>query len=284
METYQDVIREIESIPHPKQIIGVVEELPIYKVTAGNGPKHILLSGGIHGDEIAGPHAVIKFLKTRAHLHKGFTFHAYPCINPTAYNKQRDNSRGQNINRKFYRGTDCQEAEIVIPTLGRYRAGLDFHESGWSKDQTNTFYVEKKYRKLTWEEVNRYNATPTHFDREGRPTQYKDPAIFRVPHEFYIYESCPDKSLRIGHRIISNMQVPICTWDVIADEMNRDGVVWYPEACTNEEYVELTSFESFLNLHHTEQSFTLETPLQWPLEMRVQAHIAALETALGLFS
>jgi len=67
MAYYQNYLDKLESVCKKKRIqlqeIGRVNLLPIYKIILNtSGEKVIVFSAGIHGDEIAGPWAIIDFL------------------------------------------------------------------------------------------------------------------------------------------------------------------------------------------------------------------------------
>ena len=76
-------------------------------------------------------------------------------------------------------------------------------------------------------------------------------------------------------------EMGVCRWPLIYEDRNDDGVVAYPEACRNAIYAEQTTFDAYLATRFTSHSFTLETPMGWPLEKRVQAHLIWLELAMS---
>ena len=115
-------------------IAGYVDDYPIYCVRLGGEPrgrKRVLLSGGVHGDEPAGPEAVFAFLERNpAELLKDFVFLILPCVNPWGYvNNKRENARGQDINRSFSKSV-VPEGEIGRRLLKgkRFDLYIDFHE------------------------------------------------------------------------------------------------------------------------------------------------------------
>ena len=121
------------------------------------------------------------------------------------------------------------------------------------------------------------------FDYEGEGFKKED-----NPTEFYLYENCADISLRIGHKIIKSLEgkIPICKREKIYDDINSNGVVWYPEGNLNAIYAENTSFDCFLLAqHYTKQSFTIETPTGWTLKERVNVQVKSvtLPTYLPLY-
>lgn len=113
---------------------GYVDDYPIHCIRLGGdarGRKRVLLSGGVHGDEPAGPEAVLAFLeRDPADLLEDFVFLILPCVNPWGYlNNKRENSKGQDINRSFSE-SGVSEGEIGRRMLKgkRFDVYVDFHE------------------------------------------------------------------------------------------------------------------------------------------------------------
>lgn len=257
----QEVTERIKSLPSDfqKQIIAEVsyssEKHPLYCVmTPKTNSSNVLISGGIHGDEIAGVYACLEFLEKHAQNYKDLRFITFPCINPTGFELDRlENYKGLNLNRLF--GTDSKEPEIksienFLKKLNlNYLFTMDFHE------------VDPEYE-------------GEGFTKEDNPT------------ECYIYETQEDKSKRIGRKIINELPsgTEVCDWPEIYGDKNNKGVVSYPESCGNPIYAEATTFDGYLNSQYTDHSFTTETPLGWSLEKRVATHLSFLLTALNHYS
>ena len=113
---------------------GFVDDYAIYCIRLGGRPrgrKRVLLSGGVHGDEPAGPEAVLAFLERKpAELLRAFTFLVLPCVNPWGYvHNRRENRLGQDINRSFSE-SGVSEGEIARGILSgkRFDLYVDFHE------------------------------------------------------------------------------------------------------------------------------------------------------------
>ena len=72
------------------------------------------LFAGIHGDEIAGIHAAVRFLQELAahpELARGYEVYVYPLCNPTGYEDGTRHSRsGRDLNREFWLGS--REPEV----------------------------------------------------------------------------------------------------------------------------------------------------------------------------
>lgn len=121
------------------ETVGVVDDYSIYRVSleAGQGAKkNILIAGGIHGDEPAGPASVLRFLeRDNTSLLERFNFLILPCINPYGYvHNTRENKRGIDLNRSFEE-TGIAEVDIAKETIAgqRFDFCIDFHEDWEAK-------------------------------------------------------------------------------------------------------------------------------------------------------
>lgn len=228
---------------------------PIYYILAerpGEHEKHdVLLTAGLHGDEPAGVYALLDFLNLHVHDYLGmFRFHVYPCINPSGFEiGTTENISNINLNREFKLPVSgAEETKLMMQYLAQgpenYLFTMDMHETG----------------------------------------ENEDPESKENPKEYFIYEICPDPQKRVGDKIISALEcdeVPICRWPTISEDINCNGVIWYPEGANNEEYLEGTCLDCFLVANdYTEQAFTTESVLNNPLESRVRVQLISLFTAL----
>jgi protein MpaA len=88
------------------------------------------LSAGIHGDEIAGPLAVLEMLRQPGFF-AGIDTTIFPILNPEGLARAtRGNAAGIDLNRD-YRNTQSEEIRghlAVLPTLGRFDVALMLHE------------------------------------------------------------------------------------------------------------------------------------------------------------
>lgn len=121
------------------ETVGVVDDYPIYRVVLASDPgvdKNILIAGGIHGDEPAGPASILRFLeRDNAHLLQRFKFLILPCINPYGYvHNTRENKEGLDLNRSFGE-TGIAELDIVKEVIEgqRFNFCIDFHEDWEAK-------------------------------------------------------------------------------------------------------------------------------------------------------
>lgn len=104
------------------------------------------------------------------------------------------------------------------------------------------------------------------------------------PHgKFFLWEVCPDHDRRVGHEVVRKVEQIAPIWDkkrMIYGDMNSGGVIFYPEGARSKVYSDPTTFEQYLQLNHTPQAMTFETPTGWDLELRIRVHIHALRAAL----
>lgn len=97
---------------------------------SGAGAPRFYLSAGIHGDEVAGPLAVLEMLR----LPDFFADHdttIFPILNPEGLARAlRGNADNIDLNRD-YKNTKSEEIRghlAVLPSLGRYDAAMMLHE------------------------------------------------------------------------------------------------------------------------------------------------------------
>ncbi len=91
----------------------------------------VALAAGLHGDEPAGPWALIELVESGA-LDARFAYRIWPCINPTGYEAgTRANESGIDINRTFGGGGGSLESRAVLDgDRGRtFVLSLDLHEN-----------------------------------------------------------------------------------------------------------------------------------------------------------
>lgn len=90
----------------------------------------IAFSAGVHGDEPAGPWALLEIVESGG-LDDRFAYRIWPCTNPSGFEAgTRESSDGVDVNRTFGRGGRSPEARAVI-TANRNRKfvlSLDLHE------------------------------------------------------------------------------------------------------------------------------------------------------------
>jgi hypothetical protein len=100
---------------------------------AAHDPIRIGLFGGVHGDEPAGAAAIPAFLAALARepaRATGYEIWAYPVANPTGCERgTRENFRGKDLNREFWRGSAEPEVRILERELelGRFDGLITLH-------------------------------------------------------------------------------------------------------------------------------------------------------------
>jgi hypothetical protein len=205
---------------------------------AGPGAPALYLSAGIHGDEIAGPLAVLEMLR-RPGFFDRCAMTIFPILNPVGLTRAtRENGGGIDLNRD-YRGPKSDETRghlAVLTTLGRFDASILLHE-----------------------------------DFEGTGA--------------YLYELneiAPD----LGRKIIAAMErhVPIDERPVIEEVEAERGVLLRRRLIEKHGPIEDRPDwpeAIYLSVHHTNVSYTTETPMLQPLEKRVAAQVAAVETLIA---
>ncbi|MFN2529573.1 MAG: succinylglutamate desuccinylase/aspartoacylase family protein [Candidatus Baltobacteraceae bacterium] len=90
----------------------------------------VTLSAGVHGDEPAGPAALLSLVEDGL-LDERFAYRIWPCTNPTGLAAgTRENAEGADINRSFERGGRTPEAKAIIAANRdrRFVLSLDIHE------------------------------------------------------------------------------------------------------------------------------------------------------------
>jgi murein peptide amidase A len=95
--------------------------------------KTVIFSAGIHGDEIAGPYTVLKFLMDYKEVNPDIRIILFPVVNPYGFDRGiRFNAFRQDINRRFCDKLLAGEAKAVADTLHKIKPNyfVSLHE--WS--------------------------------------------------------------------------------------------------------------------------------------------------------
>ncbi len=147
MRDYAKVTERLKNLDVPIERLGIVHTYPIYQIHLASSvgtAKHILITGGMHGDEPAGVEAVLQFLeRDNTALLKKFSFLIIPCINPYGYvHNTRETRDDVDINRAF-ETEGVAEVAIVKKALGQtqFSLAIDFHED---YDATGFYLYEGK--------------------------------------------------------------------------------------------------------------------------------------------
>ena len=147
MRNYTEITERLKRLDVPIELIGTAHSYPIHQIrlaSSADTPRHILITGGMHGDEPAGVEAVLQFLeRNNSTLLKKFSFLVIPCINPYGYvHNTRETLGDVDINRAFETG-DIAEVAIIKKALGQtqFVIAIDFHED---YDATGFYLYEGK--------------------------------------------------------------------------------------------------------------------------------------------
>ncbi|HLS28390.1 MAG TPA: M14 family metallocarboxypeptidase [Opitutales bacterium] len=138
--TLDGLLRVAEKEKFQVETMTEVGGFPIYSfLRLGNrGAPIIYLSAGLHGDEPAGPLAILRLLETG--LPHDISWVICPLMNPTGLDaKTRENSAGVDLNRDYLNPTQ-PETQAHIRWLNRQRSfdlALLLHED-W---ETSGFYL-----------------------------------------------------------------------------------------------------------------------------------------------
>jgi murein peptide amidase A len=92
--------------------------------------RRIAIATGLHGDERAGPWALLHLVETDG-LDPRFAYRLWPCVNPSGFDLQtRENGGGIDVNRTFGGTGSSAEAIAVLAANGgqRFALSLDLHE------------------------------------------------------------------------------------------------------------------------------------------------------------
>ena len=207
--------------------------LSAYRRAAGSGQgKRLYLSAGIHGDEPAGPLAVLDLLQ-RNWWPDDVGVWLVPCLNPTGFQlNRRENSSGIDLNRD-YRNPVSREVQSHLRWIGQqpsFDLALILHED--------------------WE-ANGY----------------------------YVYEVNPDERVSPAESILKNVaQVCPIEFAETVDNWEARGGIIRPKLLPGDrpKWPEAV----YLITTKTRHSFTLEAPSDFPLDVRVRAHVTAVDTVL----
>lgn len=133
-DSARSMCMSIENIP-------ITEDSHIWfiKRVVENKRKRVYISAGIHGDEPAGPLAVLRLLSEGGIPHD-IELVIFPCLNPTGFKTNtRENCEGIDLNRDYYR---CVSKEIRahigwLESSGEFDLALCLHED-W---EAHGFYL-----------------------------------------------------------------------------------------------------------------------------------------------
>lgn len=146
MSYYASYMSRLESVCSDKKAelseIGRVNSMPMYKVTLNkSGDKRVVYSAGIHGEEIAGPWAIIGFLEQiYPSVYSNTRIDLFPVANPTGFERhRRHNYLGKDLNGFFCRKNLKGENKIIMESLGQEK--ISFFHALHEDTDFSTFYL-----------------------------------------------------------------------------------------------------------------------------------------------
>jgi hypothetical protein len=230
---------------------GAPRTMLVAEVAAAGKPV-VALSAGVHGDEPAGPWALLSIVRDGL-LDPRFAYRIWPCTNPSGYAAgTRTNAEGDDINRSFSRGGTTPESRAII-TANRDRSfalSLDLHEDF----ESDGFYLYE----------NVLGAEPRFCTRIVRAI---DEAGFRVQDDLETFDDAhPPGASGSGRTIRTGAIVAHC-----------------PQAFAHFESGLPYSIH-LLRARAAEHALTFETPRRRRWEDRIAMHRLAVVSALDALS
>ncbi|HTA37436.1 MAG TPA: succinylglutamate desuccinylase/aspartoacylase family protein [Candidatus Acidoferrales bacterium] len=205
----------------------------------------IALAAGIHGDEPAGPWALLGFV-SEGKLDPRYSYRIWPCTNPTGFSAgTRESCDGVDLNRTFGRGGGSPEAKAILTANRDYAFALsiDLHED---RDASGFYCYEYGGAELG-------RAAVCALDEAGLPV---DP----MEDTFDLAGPLDDSSCeRERGRIVA------------------DGGL---EAAAIGGF----SYNMLLARRAARHALTFETPLEAPWDVRLTMHHLAISAAIGALS
>src|SRR5688572_16337235 len=193
----------------------------------------IYISAGIHGDEPAGPLAVLELIR-RNSWPDHVEIVLVPCLNPVGFaNNTRENGQGIDLNRDYL---NSQSSEI--------RAHV-----AWLEKQT-PFDL----------------CLCLHEDWES--------------HGFYVYELNPERKPSLAGAMVTNV-AKVCPIDPSPIIEGREALGGIIRPTLDPRTRPLWAESYWMLQHKTRLSYTLEAPSDFPLHTRVNALVAAVNSALA---
>lgn len=114
--------------------------------------KTVCFSAGIHGDEIAGPWAILKFLKEP--INTDVRLLIFPLANPYGFdNNSRYNDKRQDINRRFCDEVLEDEAKVIYDLLRKGKLDLFHSLHEWEGRSGFYLYASDRNKATIYEKL-----------------------------------------------------------------------------------------------------------------------------------
>ena len=241
------LIKKADSAGFRTRVLGEVEgegeRIPILSLSKkikGKAPR-ILISAGIHGDEPAGPHAILSLLESFPAEWPEFGcchVEIVPLINPTGFDlRQRNNQAGVDLNRAF--GSPDPPAEIRWLMNDYRRRSIDLFVDLHEDVDTPGFYL--------------YELAPSESEAFG-------PLIISA-------------LKKAGH--------PVNESPVIEGMPARDGLILRASRPFPRYFRKGAPQGLYMKKMGACRTLTFETPPMRPLDERVAMHLLSLRTVLS---
>ena len=248
---YTELVRKISTkAGFRSRVLGKIDfngaSIPILSLsrkTEGHSPR-ILIAAGIHGDEPAGPHAILSLLERFPDDWPEFAcchVEIVPLINPTGFDlRQRSNQSGTDLNRTFGSPTPPAEIRFLMDDYRRRSVDLfvDLHEDV----DTPGFYL--------------YELSPSESEAFG-------PSIISALR-------------KAGH--------PINESSIIEGMAAKDGLILRTSRPIPRTFRKGAPQGLYLKRLGANRTLTFETPPKLPLDERVAMHLLSLRTVLSCWN
>ena len=151
---YQFYIDKLElACKHNKTVIktiGKVGKYELYQTILNpKGAKTICFIGAVHGNEIVGPHAILKFLEEGKFGKNRIIL--YPIANPIGFQNFTRSATGRlNINRQFQKDELEHESKLLKDALDKEKIDLlvTFHEDDSPNAGIYVYYGKPEQKEL----------------------------------------------------------------------------------------------------------------------------------------
>lgn len=154
--------------------IGMPSSYDVYSVVANpHGTKTIAYTAGVHGNEVAGPLAVLQFL-SEVRIPKDIRLWAVPLVNPWGFIHGKRETEGRiNINRQFASDHPRREAGVLKRAAERQK--VHFLHSIHEDNEATGFYLYYENERLRGECKEILEAAEEHMPLETRKNIHGSP-------------------------------------------------------------------------------------------------------------